>query len=283
MRSVATARWAVLTAALAFLLLCLPSVPRVFADEEPAAEEAAEDGSGAQGAQAEPIEADEAKKRAKLLSSAARKRRPTEALALMDEAGFVSHQALHKPLLKLLKHDTTAVAVRAAELLGAQQVESEKDREKLARSIWKSGWGDRANKKRYPVRTASLLAVTGLRGTELSDADVKEVQSLWRATVGDPQEANAPALIDICVYVRRVKDKRLCRQLAEEIDQPMATAPNSPTNPPAEWWERRWKLWKPVYAEAVESLEVLTGQSFKSTEEARDWLRDNEREFGFRW
>ena len=70
------------------------------------------------------------RKRAKLLSSAARKRRPSEALALMDEAGFVSHEALHKPLVKLLKHDASTVAIRAAELLGISRFTLQRKLEK---------------------------------------------------------------------------------------------------------------------------------------------------------
>jgi hypothetical protein len=63
----------------------------------------------------------------------------------------------------------------------------------------------------------------------------------------------------------------------------VATAVNSPSNPPASWWEQRWKMWKPVKAEVVEALEELTGESFKDTASAKAWFLANEKEFGFRW
>ena len=60
---------------------------------------------------------------------------------------------------------------------------------------------------------------------------------------------------DVNLEEEEVESLKLPEPLAEEIDEPMATAVNSPSNPPAAWWEARWKLWKPVKAEVVEALD----------------------------
>lgn len=42
-------------------------------------------------------------------------------------------------------------------------------------------------------------------------------------------------------------------------------------------------MWKQYKAEVVESLEELTGESFKDTAAAKAWFEANGKEFGFRW
>jgi hypothetical protein len=204
-------------------------------------------------------------------------------LPALEEVAGLSHPAFHKPLIKLLTHRSGEVALQAADGLADQRLEDEKEAAKLARSIWKAGFAQKANQGRWLVRARSLRALSEVSADELPPADLKEVEKLWRATTGSANKELAPVLSDICAYVRNTKDKRLCRYLAEEIDEPGTTSPNAPNNPPASWWEGRWNLWNLAKGDVHEALTALTGQTFKSTEEAKDWFEANEREFGFRW
>lgn len=270
-------RWVLFAAA----LVAFASVPTVMAEEDPEPEPPSAEEEGA--SEPEPLSAEEARRLATLLQKASKKRKGVDVLPALDEVGERFHPTFVKPLLKMLTHSSTEVAMRAADLLAIQRVEREKDRKKLVKSIWKSGWTHHANHKRPVVKGRALVAAATQEGGPLAPKFIKEVGKLWRSIVGNPNEALAPVLVSICEYVRMTKDKRLCRLLAEQIDEPGATAVDSPSNPPREWWERRWKMWKQVKAEVVETLEELTGESFKSTAVAKEWFRAHEKEFGFRW
>lgn len=269
--------WLRLLLAVGLLALCSGRV--AWAEEEPPSNDGAEEAE-----EPEALSPEEAKRLEKLLKKAAKRRKVQEALAALDEVGERSHACFHKPLLKMLTHESSRVAVRAADLLAVQKVESEKDRKKLGKAMWKKAFTDRKNHRRYTVQGRILYAAAAVEGgAELDRKRFKDLERLWRSVVGDPHEANAPAVVSVCEYVRLAKDKRLCRWLAEEIDEPGATAVNSPSNPPAAWWERRWKMWKQYKAEVVEALEELTGESFKDTASAKAWFQENEKEFGFHW
>jgi hypothetical protein len=254
--------------------------PPARAEEDPPAADEAEAAEG----EPEPLSDEEAKRLEKLLTAAAKRRKEEDVLPVFDEVADRSHPSFQKPLLKMLTHEVTRVAERAADLLARQKPETEKDAAKLGKSIWRKGFTDRKNNRRPTVQGRIVYAAAAVEGgAEVDAARFRDVERLWRTVVGDPQEANAGAIIAVCDYVRLTKDKRLCRMLAEEIDEPGTTAVNSPTNPPAEWWERRWKMWKQYKADVVESLEELTGESFKDTATAKAWFEENEKEFGFRW
>ena len=269
--------WPFLLHVLAVLLLLL-AVPHALAEED------ADEGAEAEENGIERVADEDAKALEKALTKAAKRRKFQDVLPVLDEVGERWHPSFQKPLLKMLTHESSRVALRAAEMLSWQQCENEKAGKKLGKAIWKKAFTDRKNNRRYTVQGASVLAAASVEnGVELDNNRFKDVERLWRSVIGNPKESNAPAIVSVCEYVRLTKDKRLCRKLAEEIDEPMATAVNSPSNPPASWWEARWKMWKQYKAEVVETLEELTGESFKDTASAKAWFEANGKEFGFRW
>lgn len=278
------------TAWLAFLfatgfVLATPPLSRALPDEQAPADqaEATDDVAKADTEAVRVLTDEEATACVKEIKSLARKRDAAPLLAALVAMGFVTHEDLPAVLLGLLKHKDDAVALQAGSLLQVQQVERDKDREKLAKGVWKTGWSGRANDRRYAVRGRALRAYAALTGDPVDEGAYREVRKLWQRLVGDPQDENAPGMVELCRYARETKDKRMCRLLAEEIDTPMATDVNSPSNPPAAWWERRWKMWREYHAEAVEALEAITGQTFKTTQDAKEWFHANESRFGFRW
>ena len=265
---------------LAVGLLVLTPGTVVRAEEEPPAGDEVDEGDE----QAEPLSPEEAKRLEKLLTKAAKARKVADVIQALDEVGEQSHPSFQKPLLKMLTHESSRVAMRAADQLALQQLETEKAQKKLGKAIWRKGFTDRKNHRRPNVKGRIIYATSAVEGgAQLDNNRFKDLERHWRTVIGDPRESNAPGIVAVCEYVRLAKDKRLCRMLAEEIDEPGTTAVNSPTNPPAEWWERRWKMWKQYKAEIVESLEELTGESFKDTAAAKAWFEANGKEFGFRW
>ncbi len=276
----------------AFLLALLLGVPHALAEED----SAPKDGEGSDMAEeGELTEAskDEAKKLLDALKKVYKKKNATKILPLLEPMDGLKHESWEKPLLKLLKHQSSLVALKVAGMWDGRV------RDKTVKKVWKAGWLEKVNDKRFPIKAKVLLAIAGgapadaepIDGTKrpksswwiLDKAQYKEVERDWRWMVGNPNERYADALIDICLYFEKTKDKRFCRWLAQELDEPTAESPNSPSNPPAEWWERRWKMWKPMKPAAVAALKAITGQEFDKTEDARKWLKENEKTFGFQW
>jgi hypothetical protein len=217
------------------------------------------------------------------LKRASRKRDAADVLPVLRDLEGLSHPGFQKPLLKLLGHAQPDVALAAADRLADQVVPDERDAAKLARAVWKAGWVDRANKDRLRVRARCLVAIAAVTKTPLDKGDFDDVEALWRRVTTEPDRVNAPVLVDVCRYVRLSGDKRLCRWLGEELDEPNATDVHSGTNPPASWWEERWYLWNGVVKDVVETLHVLTGETFKTSEQAKAWFEAHEQDFGFHW
>lgn len=263
-------------------LAYLPSVALLgglpaFAEEEPP-EEPPATGDGARALTDE--EADELED---VLKDALRAREVEEVFAGLDQLEGLSHASFQKPLVKLLGHKSLEVAERAAELLSQQIVEDERDRAKLAKDIWKAGWSDRANKGRWLVQGRTLEIVGTLLGEPVDNRQFKDVERMWRQMHDDPRKEDAPAVEGVAAYVIATKDGRLFKTLALALDEPGATDVDSGFNPPAEWWERRWHLWKQSKAAIADALTALSGEMFKGSEQAKAWADEHGREHGIDW
>jgi len=257
-----------------------------YAEDEPAKpdegkEEEGKDDEGEAKEGESPLEAcDDAKAKALAaeLTKAAKKKNSDDVLPVLAKIEDLQHPEFEKPLLKLLAHPSNLVAEKAASMW------EWRSNKKAARKLWSATYGDRrVNKTRFEVK-ALVLVSWPRAGLELSDKEFKEVEGDWRWIVGNPNPVNAPALVAIARYVELAKDKRLCRRLAEELDEPGTNvSPSDPNNPPAAWWEQRHKLWREAKPAAVSALKVLTGQEFDKTAQAKQWLEDNRKTFGFEW
>ncbi len=268
--------WGALAVAAALFLLSLP----VRAGDDPSGEAGQDDEEAV-----ETVSDAEAADLVRALKKVAKKRKVQPLLEVLDRIGLRSHEEFQAPLLKLLTHDNSTAAVRAAQILAVQRVEDEKDREKLVGKIWKEGWSDRDNERRMSVRGAALLAVTGIEKKPLEKDRFAEVERLWKWCVENPDKAWAPLLVSVATYVGRTGDKRMCRWLAEEIDNPAdgQGSVDDPNNPPAEWWKRRWEMWHEAKGAVVDALDELTGERFKTTADAKAWFEAHVDDFGFHW
>jgi len=256
----------------------------VVAEDEPKGEDA-KDGEIEEGkaedADENPLEAcadAKAKLLAAELTKIRKKKNATVVLPVLEKIEDLQNVAFEKPLLKMLKHPSSLVALKVADMW------EWRNRKKVARKLWAATFGDRkTNKRRYAVK-AKVLKSWPRAGLVLTDKQFKEVESDWRWIVGNPNPALAPALVAIAGYVEVAKDKRLFRKLAEELDDPAKKANMSdPNNPSQAWWEQRWKLWKETRPAAVAALKALTGKAFDKTSEAKAWVAANGKAHGIDW
>jgi hypothetical protein len=204
------------------------------------------------------------------LESARRAKTLDDALPALAAIEGKTHSSFEAALGKLLSHAQAEVAVRAAAALG------ERAGPKTGSLLWRSGWLAPANKKRPEVQ-ASVLQAMGRAGVLLDAKQYDEVESLWR------KQPTVRTTILIAGYFASVKtDKRPLRLFAEALDEPVAGSVSSPSNPPASYWEARWKAWRATKTDVQAAIRAITGQTFETSAEAKAWFAANPK-FGFSW
>ena len=219
----------------------------------------------------------EAKALAKAITKVAKKKNANDVLPTLAKIEGLAHKDFDKPLLRLLKHPSSIVALKAADMWEWRVRDK-----KVASKVWKATWLEKKNARRFEVKARALKGFARA-GIELDAKQFKEIERDWRWMIGNPDERWAKALSAIAAWVVLAKDKRLFRRLAEELDEPGTDNPNSPSNPPASWWEKRWKMWKAAKPAVVEALQSITGKEFDKTAEAKAWYDANGKEAGLEW
>ena len=63
--------------------------------------------------------------------------------------------------------------------------------------------------------------------------------------------------------------------LVANVDEPAPEDVHGAANPPAEYWEARWKAWQAWREDAKKALIAITGQRFSTGKEAKIWLERN--------
>jgi hypothetical protein len=219
-----------------------------------------------------PIPDAEAAPLAEALKKAVRAKTEAEAAPAFDAIAGKAHAAFEAPLVRLLSHADARVAARAARELGARA--GEKTGAALAKAYAAEG-------KRPDVRGAILEAM-GAAGIALDPKAYDDVRSTWKLRLAET--AFTPWYAGVARYFAAVRtDKRPCRLLAELLDEPLASGSVvDAANPPAEWWERRWKQWNAVRPEVEKALLAITGQTFHTSAEAKEWFAKNPA-FGVTW
>ncbi len=85
------------------------------------------------------------------------------------------------------------------------------------------------------------------------------------------------------------KDKGVVRQLCEMLDPPVPGGDEA-TNPPASYWEERWKQWNWIRRDVAWALKEITGEAFQpadgdhpgESKKALAWVRDNAKKLGLK-
>lgn len=181
----------------------------------------------------------------------------------LEEIATASNKAFVKPLASIVETDQSIVIRRrAAQLLGNQPA---KDANKTIHKLLKNG----RVASRHPVMAELVLSLSrcGYDNKQWDDIeDLFEVEyALERVPI---QEALLQLIADH-------KEKAAIALLLRNLDEPIPANPDDPSNPPAEYWEARWKSWQRWRDKVKVALFEITGQRFSTAAEAREWLKKN--------
>ena len=174
-----------------------------------------------------------------------------------------SNKLLVPPLAKVVETDKSVVLrKRAAELLGNQPaVEACKEIRKLMK-----------NGKIASQPTVMAELVRGLGRTAYDASCWGDLERLFEAEFFVERAPLQEAILELVIAK---KEKAAVPLLVRHLEEPKPTDPDSASNPPAEYWEARWKSWSIWKAKVREALFVVTGQRFSTQAEATAWLKKN--------
>jgi hypothetical protein len=71
------------------------------------------------------------------------------------------------------------------------------------------------------------------------------------------------------------REKQALPLLLRNFDEPKPADVDAADNPPADYWEARWKAWQAWRPRVADALEAITGQKFENAEAAKLWLKKN--------
>lgn len=200
---------------------------------------------------------DEFQKATKGSVSMAAKNQALEALATG------SHKLLVKPLAQVVENDKSLVIRKRAAALLAQQPAA--DATPMILALLK-------NSKVTSTPTVQAELVHALAATGYKSSHWGEVDSLFERDFAPERIPLQEAILKLAA---QHKEKQAIKLLLRHLDEPSAENVDDASNPPAEYWEARWKAWSAWRNEVRETLFAITGQRFSTAAEAKAWLAKN--------
>jgi len=154
---------------------------------------------------------------------------------------------------------------------------------KASSSLLFKTFKDKKIRKDKPTVVAALIDAMGRQGFERA---LKDVESEFSSE--GPKE-----VMRACVRYFgqiRCKDLGVVRKLCMELSAPEPGNVDSATNPPASYWETRWKTWSYYRRDVSWALKEITGESFQPAEgghagdaqKALDYVEEHARELGLK-
>ena len=174
-----------------------------------------------------------------------------------------ANKSMVKPLVAVVVSDKSVlVRRRAAEFLSLQPAKQTQP------AILQLLDNDRV-KDTAPVMAA---LITGLSRVGYRAKDWRKIRALFERDYSADRVQLQEAVLDLVI---EHKEKKATKLLLDNLDEPIPVDVDSPHNPPASYWEARWKAWRAWRPRVKEALFAITGQRFSTAEEARNWLRKN--------
>lgn len=171
-----------------------------------------------------------------------------------EALGSGQNEQFVAPLVKLLKDREPGVAMAAAAALGHQPFKSSQD------ALLKLLQNEKLSAKEG-LRPAVIDALGQVGWSKKGYTVLRE--SFDRA----PKEEK---LALIRAFVQQ-KEKQAFSLLVDLIDEPKPENPNSPSNPPASYWQAKWTEWNHYKSDVRRGLTTLTGESFATRKIAVEW------------
>lgn len=128
--------------------------------------------------------------------------------------------------------------------------------------------------KDLPQVQATLVESLSKAGYE-PGRDWKTLDGLFQR---DYSPERVPLQQAILALVEQHEELEALDLLIDNLGEPVPEDIHDASNPPAEYWEARWKSWSKWRGEVKDALLAITGQRFSTKEEARTWLKKNEAE-----
>ncbi len=186
------------------------------------------------------------------------------------EAFFTaSHEDFAKPLEKLASHRAVSVRVAAVKALGSQGP-AKKVGPVLFRILMSP-----QNKDARPVMAMAIGSMRRLAFCPKPVVDEIKSQFQKRADMAVMREAVR--------YFGGLKMVDTVPMLVEWVERPEPANPNSPSNPPASYWQTMFEIWTEIKAVVVWSLKEITGKEYETERLWREWMGTPEaRKLGIR-
>ena len=213
----------------------------------------------------QPMEDADARKLLRELDKSIKSKEPRLRMEAVKTLASHQNEQFIKPLAKLCKDKDVKVVEAAIGALGNQPFKKSQDAliklvrnpryafdetlgPELMRSLGKVGW----SKSHYEI----------LRDL-FDDADKKTKKAMFEMFAAQ-------------------KEVRAFSLFADNLEEPRPANVNSPSNPPASYWKKRWEEWSYYKAVVRKGMTTLTGQSFATTKDAKEWAETKEaRKAGF--
>ena len=183
---------------------------------------------------------------------------------LVQTLGQWDHPLILKKAQSLIRSKNRFVAVEAV-FVCARQGDGKK--------VGKTLHGLLKREKRTDI-VCGLLVSLGKIGYTTA---FKDAESYYRRDTKDTHRAATR-------YFGFIKSKKAFRLLAEKLDYPRPKDIDDPNNPPASWWAERFKEWEltvPFTKWAINQL--VPGETFDSTREAKEWAIANGKKHKIKW
>lgn len=195
------------------------------------------------------------------------------AKAEAEELGLVGKDELEALLVERVSAVQAAAAGVLANHPGDGQVAGA-----LARAF-----KDKELRKERPKALAAVILALGKVEYQKFEGEV--FSEFKRA--GDTEVARA------CVRyfgLIKTKDMSIVRRLCNELSSPEPANVDAASNPPAGYWEQRWKIWNAIRRDVSWSLQEITGQVFKPSEgehpsderKALEYVKEHAKELGLK-
>ncbi len=184
----------------------------------------------------------------------------------VQELGRRSNGLLVKPLLKLARSDR-AKTVRQEATIALGNQPAKQARGALNMLLKKTSITSEPNV------TAAIVKAYG--GGSYRDKDYKTFKSMFERSLAD--QRCVAAQIAIIELFGKQQEIQAAEYLARHIDAPEPVNVDSASNPPASYWEARYKNWQKWRQRLKETLYQISGQRFGTSKEAGVWLRKNRR------
>jgi len=200
-----------------------------------------------------------------------------EALTLMDSHSDDSFKPIIKKAFSSKDKKVVAAAIRAA---ASHEMEGQtKAVLKLLKATKKAKKKKKGGNVSGLVAAAAVdfLARLAIEGVDEQVLDQLNLLFLFETRM---TAAYAPDLVRAAIhYLGQTKNMSAVPRLVEMLPEPVPSNPNDPNNPPATYWEARYKIWLASEGWVRWALKEITGEEYRTHREWKAWVAVNKKRF----